>query len=264
MSHLDYPDAASLDSRVQLHEQCSTNSYGWQRWVMDHIAPSLRGRVLEVGSGPAYLWTENASRLPGDIELILSDRSAGMLADASLRLQRAGVLADWLECDVMALPFEEGVFELAIANHMLFLIDDPAAAVAELARVLRPDAVLCATTNHRDHLQDLFQLLIEIEPAHFGHLEQGEFMQRRTRFNFVSGADLLVPHFDDVKLVTYEDGLRIDQAAILVPWIKHWANPEMDADGLDRMLISISERIGQEGLLRIRKNSGMFLARNAG
>ena len=264
MSHLDYPDAASLDSRVQLHEQYSTNSYGWQRWVMDHIGPSLKGRVLEVGTGPAYLWIENASRLPGDIELVLSDRSQGMLLDARARLAQTGVSADWIECDAMALPFEDSSFDLVIANHMLFLVDEPAAVVAELVRIIRPGVMLCATTNHRDHMQDLFQLFSELAPVHYGHLEQGEFLLRRTRFNFVTGAELLVPYFDDVKLVTYEDGLRVDQADVLVPWIKYWANPKMTTDDLEQMLLGIKERIGQEGVLRIRKNSGMFLARNAG
>lgn len=263
MSHLNYPDAASLDSRVQLHEQCSTNNYGWQRWVMDHVGPTLRGRVLEIGTGPAYLWIENASRLPGDIELVLSDRSKGMLVDASARLAQAGVFADWIECDAVDLPFPGTSFDLAIANHMLFLVDEPADAVAEVVRILRPGAMLCATTNHRDHMLDLFQLFSELAPANFGHLEQGELLLRRTRFNFVTGAELLVPYFDDVKLVTYEDSLHVDQVDVLVPWIKYWANPDMAADDLEHMLEGIKRRIAQEGVLCIRKNSGMFLARNA-
>lgn len=264
MSYLDYPDAAALDGRVQLHEQCSTNSYGWQRWVMDHVRPSLKGKVLEVGSGPGYLWTENASRLLADIQLVLSDRSAGMLADARLRLQQSGVPADWVECDVVSLPFQDGGFDLALANHMLFLIDDPGIAVSELIRVLRPGTMLFATTNHRDHLQELFELFGEIAPEHFGHWEQGDTLLRRMRFNFVSGAELLVPYCDEVRLVTYEDGLQIDRAEILLPWIKHWAKPEMDVAGMDRMLQILSQRIGQAGVLRIRKNSGMFIARTAG
>jgi SAM-dependent methyltransferase len=231
---------------------------------MDHIGPSLKGDVLEVGSGPGYLWTENTNRLPADIHMFLSDRSAGMLADARQRIRRAGISADWVECDVLQLPFQHESFDLAIANHMLFLVNDPTTAVAELARVLRPGALLFATTNHRDHLLELFELFIELSPEHFRNMDQGEFNLRRTRFNFVSGAGLLVPHFDDVKLVTYEDGLRIDRVDILIPWINYWARPEMGAQSLEKMLAALSERIGQEGPLRIRKNSGMFLARKAG
>ena len=53
MSHFDYPNAARLDARVRLHEECSTNPYGWHRWVMDHVSVYLIGSVLEIGAGPA-------------------------------------------------------------------------------------------------------------------------------------------------------------------------------------------------------------------
>jgi SAM-dependent methyltransferase len=261
MSHLDYPDASTLDYRVRLHKECSTNRYGWQRWVMDHVGPYLRGRVLEVGTGPAYLWGENANRIPGDIQLVLCDRSPGMLTDARARLQEVDISAEWVECDVVNLPLQQSQFDMVLANHLLFLVDSPELGVSELARVLQPGGVLCATTNHRDHLQELSNLFLELAPDHYGHLGQGDIRQRRERFNFVSGAEHLIHHFDDVKLVTYEDGLEIDQVEILKPWVDYWAKPALDFDRRKRLLRDISERIAQAGVLRIRKNSGMFIAR---
>jgi SAM-dependent methyltransferase len=260
MSHLEYPDAASLDARVKLHEECSLNRYGWQRWVMDHIKPHLRGRVLEVGTGPAYLWVENVARAPGDLQLVLSDRSVGMLIDARIRLQQAGLTADWVECDGRALPYPEGSFDLVIANHLLFLLRDPEVGVSELARVTYPGGSLCATTNHRDHLQELIELLIELEPVHYGHLREDEIMLRRERFNFVSGTELLLPYFEDVELITYKDGLEVDRVEVLEPWAEYWANPVLDSGARERVVQGLSERIAREGALRIRKNSGMFIA----
>jgi SAM-dependent methyltransferase len=261
LSHLDYPDASTLDARVRLHDECSTNRYGWQRWVMDQVLPHFRGRVLEVGTGPAYLWMENVPRIPGDAHLFLSDRSRGMLFDARARLIRAEIAADWLECDMMHLSFEQSMFDTVIANHVLYLIEEPAHGISELARILYPGGVLCATTNHRDHLQGLMELFLDLSPDHFGHLEQSEIRQRRERFNFVSGADHLLEYFEDIQLLTYEDGLEIDRAEILGAWMDYWADPELNPELREQFLDQISTRIAQEGVLRIRKNSGMFIAR---
>ena len=261
MSHEDYPDAGTLDERVRLHDECSTNPYGWQRWVMDQIAPHLRGRVLEVGTGPGYLWIENASRLLSDFHLVLSDRSKGMLNDASTRLAGVGVTADWILCDVNHLPFQGLVFDTVIANHVLFLLEEPAKGVHQLARCLRPGGMLFATTNHRDHLQRLMDLFIELSEDHFGHLQQREISRRRERFNFVSGAEYLIHQFVDLKLVTYEDGLEIDRAEILVPWLDYWAKPALSAQLRSRLLVQLEEQIARKGVLRIHKNSGMFIAR---
>jgi ubiquinone/menaquinone biosynthesis C-methylase UbiE len=261
MTHLDYPNASALDARVRLHVECSTNRYGWQRWVMDHVLPHLKGQVLEVGTGPAYLWTENAMRIPGDVYLLLSDCSSGMLVDARSRVNQVEISADWLECNVMNLPFGQSTFDTVIANHLLFLIEEPSQGVAEIARLLHPGGVLCATTNHCDHLRGLMTLFLELSPDHFGHLDQSELRQRRERFDFVSGADHLLPHFEDVKLLTYEDGLEIDRAEILGAWMDYWADPALTGGQREQILNQISTHIAQEGVLRIRKNSGMFIAR---
>jgi SAM-dependent methyltransferase len=261
MSHKDYPNAEVLDARVHLHEKCSTNPYGWHRWVMDHIIPHLRGTVLEVGTGPAYLWAENRERIPRGVHLVLSDRSPGMVRDAREKLGLFDGSQAWLNCDVAQLPFDADRFDTVIANHLLFLLEDPAGAVEQLAGSLIPGGVLCATTNHRDHLLGLMELFVNLSEDHFGHLPTGESVLRRERFNFVSGAALLVPYFEDIQLVTYEDGLEIDRADILEPWMVYWAEPALDRKSKKRLLDGIDEKIAIDGKIRIRKNSGMFIAR---
>jgi SAM-dependent methyltransferase len=260
MNLSDYPNARTLDARVRLHEECSTNPYGWQRWVMDHITPHLSGQILEMGTGPGYLWVENTERVPEDIHLVLSDLSAGMLTDVRERVDLSKVAIDWLRSDIAYIPFRPATFNTVIANHLLFLVDDPGNCVGELARILHPGGSLFASTNHRDHLEGLLDLFLELDPDLFDPMFRYEAQERSERFNFVSGADHLMHHFVDVKLVTYEDSLKIDHADILEPWIKHWAKPGVKSDRRADLLLKISERIAQEGGLHIRKNSGMFIA----
>jgi SAM-dependent methyltransferase len=46
------------------------------------------------------------------------------------------------------LPFDDGAFDLAVAFMALHDMDDPRAAVAEIARTLQPGGVLCVATVH--------------------------------------------------------------------------------------------------------------------
>jgi hypothetical protein len=77
-----YKDAAKFDARIRLHRLFSTNKFGWQRWCFDHYALPAAARVLELGCGPAHLWTLNLDRLPPGWCITLTDFSAGMLERA--------------------------------------------------------------------------------------------------------------------------------------------------------------------------------------
>ena len=70
-----YRDASKLDARVELHKRFSTNPYGWPRWVFDRLNIAPHSRILELGCGPAYLWSENLERIPAGLSVMLSDPS---------------------------------------------------------------------------------------------------------------------------------------------------------------------------------------------
>ena len=61
-------------------------------------------------------------------------------------------LAGARTCDAQDLPFDDGTFDVVVANHMLYHVPDPRRAAAEFARVLRPGGVLLAATNGPQHL----------------------------------------------------------------------------------------------------------------
>ena len=47
-----------------------------------------------------------------------------------------------------ALPFADGTFDAVTFTYLLRYVDDPAATVAELARVLRPGGVMASLEFH--------------------------------------------------------------------------------------------------------------------
>jgi ubiquinone/menaquinone biosynthesis C-methylase UbiE len=62
-----------------------------------------------------------------------------MLATCRQTLVEAGQDAFLVAAAACRLPFRASVFDLAMANHMLYEFTDPALVVTELTRVLRPE-----------------------------------------------------------------------------------------------------------------------------
>jgi len=95
--------------------------------------------VLDVGTGPGVLLAELAARRP-DLRLTGVDLSADMVA-AARRNVRAGDVVQ--VADVTDLPFPDDSFDLVVSSISLHHWDRPAAAVPQLARVLRPGGRVC-------------------------------------------------------------------------------------------------------------------------
>jgi SAM-dependent methyltransferase len=101
--------------------------------------------VLDIpcGGGVAF----RGLRPEQDLRYVAADLSRVMLRRARAEAARRGI--DWIEfveADVEALPFAEGSFELCLTYTGLHCFPDPAAAVAEMARVLRPGGELRGTS----------------------------------------------------------------------------------------------------------------------
>ena len=94
------------------------------------------GDVLEVAVGTGL----NLPRYPPGVTLTGLDLSEGMLAVARTREPARPVTLR--QGDAQALPFDDASFDTVVCTFGLCAIPDPAAAVAEMARVLRPSGRL--------------------------------------------------------------------------------------------------------------------------
>ncbi|MEV5715026.1 class I SAM-dependent methyltransferase [Amycolatopsis mediterranei] len=92
------------------------------------------GEVLEVAVGTGL----NLPGYPAEVTLTGVDLSEGMLAIARDRARRLGHPVTLREADAEALPFAEASFDTVVCTFGLCAIPDPAAAVGEMVRVLRP------------------------------------------------------------------------------------------------------------------------------
>jgi demethylmenaquinone methyltransferase/2-methoxy-6-polyprenyl-1,4-benzoquinol methylase len=114
----------------------------WRRFLVSRI-PADALRVADVASGTAAVAIELARAAP-ERTVAGVDQSAEMLAAGRARVERAG-LAGRIELEegrAEALPFGDAEFDALTFTYLLRYVDDPAATMRELARVVRPGGVV--------------------------------------------------------------------------------------------------------------------------
>jgi SAM-dependent methyltransferase len=102
-------------------------------------------RVLDIpcGGGVAF----RGLRPEQQLHYVAADLSPVMLRRAESEAERRGIhWIEFAEADVEALPFEERSFDLVVTYTGLHCFPDPSAAIAEMARVLRPGGELRGTS----------------------------------------------------------------------------------------------------------------------
>ena len=119
--------------------------------------------ILDVpcGGGVAFRGLRAGQR----VRYVAADLSPVMLERARAEAQRRGLgQIEFIEADVNALPFKAGSFHLCVSYTGLHCFRDPADALAEMARVLRPGGVLRGTTivKNAGLRQDAFMRLMQV------------------------------------------------------------------------------------------------------
>lgn len=105
------------------------------------VAPGER--LLDVATGTGNVALAAARR---GATVTGADLTPRMLELAGARAQREGIELELVEADLEDLPFPDGAFDVAVSAFGLIFAARPAAAVAELARVLRPGGRLALTS----------------------------------------------------------------------------------------------------------------------
>jgi ArsR family transcriptional regulator len=121
---------------------------------------------------------------------------------ASERLRRLGNV-EVHEGDMHALPFDDAHFDLVVLMHALTYADEPARAVAEAARVLRPGGRLLLTSLAKHEHRAAVEA--------YGHVNLGFADKDLQRFVTKAGLEVLSsgmvtrerrpPHFEVISVI---------------------------------------------------------------
>jgi ubiquinone/menaquinone biosynthesis C-methylase UbiE len=117
---------------------CGIAERAGQRETRRALAAQASGRTLEIGAGSGINLPHYTAAVT---ELVITEPSPHMLAHIRSQLaSEAPPVGSWelIEAGGEELPFEDDSFDTVLATFVLCTIPDPARALAEFARVLKP------------------------------------------------------------------------------------------------------------------------------
>lgn len=136
-----------VDYLDEVFEQSEIRRY--KRAAFQILGADPGANILDVGCGTGDDALALAERVAPGGRVTGLDTSASLVTEAQ---RRAPEVVDFRTGDAEALPFPDGVFDGVRADRVLMHVPDPAAAVAEMARVVRPGGRVVVTEPDWDTL----------------------------------------------------------------------------------------------------------------
>lgn len=150
--------------------------------------------VLDVGCGTGIV-ARTARRLVGpEVAITGVDLNPSMLTVAARTAEAEDLSAiDWRQADVAALPFDDASFDVAVSQMAAMFFPDLRAALAEMARVVRPGGTLAWVVPASLHEQPAYGPFADAAAAHVDadsrHLLAGVYWNRGDRQAFAADVE---------------------------------------------------------------------------
>lgn len=251
-----YKNTVNLDVRIELHRRYSQNPVPWFQWLYQQISFENAERILELGCGNGELWSMADKNDLKEKTIYLTDLSAGMVEDVQKRIGDRQ-LGDFLyqTADCQNIPFEKKMFQVVIANHVLFYAKNMTQAVSEIRRVLTDDGIFYCTTYGKNHMQEITALVQEFD----SRIQLSEIALYEI-FGLENGREILEQQFDSVELELYEDKLVVDEVEPLLDYILscHGNQSEILSTRQLEFKEFLQKKMSEKGYIEIQKSAGVF------
>lgn len=183
----------------------------WEALARSALPLMETGDVLDIASGDGVLAELIA---PHAHRYACLDASSKVVMAASERLRRL-TNVEVHEGDMHALPFDDAQFDLVVMMHALTWSEQPAVAVAEAARVLRPGGRLLLTSLARHEHKAVVEA--------YGQVNLGFAEKELQKFAARAGLDVLSsgtvtrerrpPHFEVIAVIARRPQAPVARAA---------------------------------------------------
>ncbi|MCA9907496.1 MAG: class I SAM-dependent methyltransferase [Anaerolineae bacterium] len=261
-----YADDRHLRVRQEINEQYSIPNVDFAAWVLERGGLGGQKRVLDVGAGSGSYYRAIREHYP-EIEYVAADFAYRAFARHEASNRR-------VICEAEQLPFPDGAFDVVMANHMLFHVQDIEGAISEFKRTLKPDGLLLTATNSIQSMPEFQALFRRALLLLSNHVRPNSpyLMPPYEAFTLENGVRRLARHFFAVvrhdlpsalvfpetePFMTYLDSMR--------PLRENPLPPDITWDALmEAMFDQVNRVITLQGELVINKLSGVLVATDSG
>lgn len=136
----------------------------WAPRLLDAAGVAEGQRVLDVACGTGIVARGAADRVGAAGSVVGLDLSPAMLAVA----RRIRPDLRWHQGDAAALPFSEAEFDVVVSQMAMMFFADPAAALREMRRVVRPAGTVGVLIPGALTANPPYQLFVDIVTRHAG------------------------------------------------------------------------------------------------
>lgn len=250
-----YQNAANISARIRLHREYSVNPKGWFPWLLEQCELHEGMRILEIGCGNGALWSENREWLPEHMQVVLSDKSDGMLRDVQRELGEDERFS-YERFDCNEISYGEAAFDLVIANHVLFYCEDIPQVLSECKRVLRPNGQFLCSTYGRNHMKEITEL---VQRFNKDIVLSADCLYEH--FGLENGAEILRTFFPKAEKHIYKDAIEIDEPEPLISYILscHGNQNQLLLDQYKEFGEFVSQQM--RGGFHITKEAGAFICK---
>jgi SAM-dependent methyltransferase len=147
--------AAGYDRRTRKGES------EYEQELRGRVAGEATGRILEIGAGTGL----NFPHFPEDADVVATEPDPHMLSRARPRAEEHGI--DLRPAPAERLPFPGGSFDAVVSTGVFCAVDDPARALAEIHRVLRPGGTIRFSEHVRGERPARRAMQRVLDPIHY-------------------------------------------------------------------------------------------------
>ena len=175
----------------------------------------------------------------------------GLEGDASFVLGYYHALAQ-TAIDIQRIPYENGSFDVVIANMMLYHVPDIQKGLSEVRRVLKEGGTFYCATYGENGIMEYLSRLFE---------KDGIKSQPNHSFTLQNGKAQLARFFSRVERYDYEDALEVTSAEDMADYIYSLSG----MSGLRQLprerVLSVLRAHMSQGVLHVPKEYGLFVSK---
>lgn len=249
-----YKNSCNLSARLNLHS-FNTNKLDWHVWFFEKMDIPENSKILELGCGNGVLWQVNKQAVKENWDITLSDFSEGMLQDSKQNISIDKIKYEII--DIQDIPYEDECFDIIIARHMLYHVLDIDKALSEVKRVLKPSGKFYVSTNGKEHMQELTELVkkydkyIDFNPLKFAD-----------KFGIEKGNEMLKQYFNNVRAEDFNGQIVVHKAEPVVSYVTSIISAReclSNEQELESFYKYIEKEIDKKGTFSITTKVGMFI-----